>query len=389
MLARTIRVAPKPFQKLNTTSRSLSRTVVYRQEMEQDLLFDNKNGTQIITLNRPDQLNALNLSMVRKLTPNYRLRILSEDQKIKTFILKGAGNKAFCAGGDIKAIAKSKDPTFFREEYELNHLIGTMPKPHVAIIDGITMGGGVGLSVHGSHRIATETTMFAMPETAIGFFTDVGGSYFLPRLPRHLGMYLGLTGARLKGKQVLAAGIATHYVERSALPELENLIIETNTEDPKHLSQILSEKYPIEGASTLLEDLIPDIDKIDRIFSGKTVKEIMKSLEALGNDEWAINSLKAMRAASPTSLRVVHRQITLGKHMTFKECFLMEEGIAYQMMKGHDFFEGVRALLIDKDKNPKWQPPTLDQVERKTIDEYFVVVQDRVNKYIDPLDPDA
>ncbi len=191
------------------------------------------------------------------------------------------------------------------------------------------MGGGVGLSVHGSIRVATETTMFAMPETAIGFFTDVGGSYFLSRLPKHLGMYLGLTGNRLKGKQVLAAGIATHFVPKADLPALEQLIVDADTEDPEQLSKLISERFPVENAT--IKEQFPDIDKIEKVFKNETVDGIVKALEQI-NDEWSQGILKTLRSVSPTSLRVVNRQINLGKHLSFKECFLMEEGIAHQMM---------------------------------------------------------
>jgi len=306
-----------------------------RQEYDpDDVKFEERESTQFILLNRPSQLNALNESMVKKLTPNFRRHLMSEDQKIKTFVMKGAGDKAFCAGGDIKAIVASKDTSFFKQEYELNHIIGTMKKPHVAVIDGITMGGGVGLSIHGSIRVATEHTVFAMPETAIGFFTDVGGSYFLHRLPRNIGTYVALTGARLKGKQVYAAGIATHYVEREHLPKLEELIVSTNTDDPEVLSKAISEAFPTEQTpEELLTELVPEIDKIDKVFQLNSVGEIVKALEEMENeDEWAKKTLKTLKSVSPLSLRVVHRQINLGRTLSFKDCFIMEEGIARQML---------------------------------------------------------
>ncbi|KAL0482300.1 3-hydroxyisobutyryl-CoA hydrolase [Acrasis kona] len=346
------------------------RTMEYDPD---DVQFEERGSVQFITLNRPSQLNALNQSMVKKLTPNFRRHLMTEDQKVKTFVMKGAGEKAFCAGGDIKAIVSSKDTTFFKEEYELNHLIGTMKKPHVAIIDGITMGGGVGLSIHGSIRVATENTVFAMPETAIGFFTDVGGSYFLHRLPRNIGTYLALTGARLKGKQLFAAGIATHYVERASIPKLEELIVSTDTDDASVLSKAITDAFPVESEpEQLLTELVPDIDKIDKVFQLGSMKEIMQTLEEMDQeDEWVSKTLNTLKSVSPLSLRVVHRQINLGRNLSFKDCFVMELGIATQMLKENDFYEGVRALLIDKDKNPKWEPKTLDLVKRERVDPYF------------------
>eukprot|EP01126_Amoeba_proteus_P021381 TRINITY_DN2171_c0_g1_i1.p1 TRINITY_DN2171_c0_g1~~TRINITY_DN2171_c0_g1_i1.p1 ORF type:complete len:262 (+),score=35.35 TRINITY_DN2171_c0_g1_i1:83-868(+) len=216
----------------------------YSQTMGSDEVIVEKRGASVtVTMNRPKVLNSLSLDMVRYLTPLYTQ--WEEDPSVSSIILRGQG-RAFCAGGDIVQIYESgKTGTslsrdFFREEYVLNHLIGTLRTPHVAIIDGITMGGGVGLSVHGKFRVASDNTVFAMPETGIGFFPDVGGTYFLPRLKGALGMFLGLTGYRLKGKHVVCAGIGTHYVPTENLKELENSLSMLTSKDSQHVEELIS-----------------------------------------------------------------------------------------------------------------------------------------------------
>ncbi|KAG2381806.1 hypothetical protein C9374_006190 [Naegleria lovaniensis] len=342
-------------------------------------------SVQVITLNRPKALNSLNLEMVRELTPRYE-QLSSANDPCKIIILKGAGDKAFCAGGDIKAIYESKDPKFFAEEYQLNYLIGTLYEKHkkvqIAFLNGITMGGGVGLSVQpDTIRIATEKTVFAMPETAIGFFCDVGGSYFLPRIPiKGLGMYLALTGARLKGEQCVVAGVATHFVPSDKLGELEELVVKLSRDthngfvSPQMIGNEITKHFPQEQyLNTSHAKSFLHHEKEISLFDpsvNPTVHDIVEGLKKL-NTHHAEHTLKTLEQMSPTSLRVVHRQLRMGAVLGYKECFDMELGIAKHMMFGHDFFEGVRALLVDKDKNPKWNPATLEQVKKKEIDAYF------------------
>ncbi|EFC45188.1 enoyl-CoA hydratase family member, partial [Naegleria gruberi] len=335
-----------------------------------------------VTLNRPKALNSLNLEMVREMTPKYEELLKSETKMI---ILKGSGDKAFCAGGDIKAIYESKDPKFFAEEYQLNYLIGSLYEKHkkvqVALLNGITMGGGVGVSVQpDTLRIATEKTMFAMPETAIGFFCDVGGSYFLPRIPiKGLGMYLALTGSRLKGEQCVVAGVATHFVPSEKLGELEELLVKIAREstgpiDKEFIAKEIEKHFPqhqyihSKHANSFMEHE-KEISLFDPSQS-PSVHDIVEGLKKLDTAH-AHHTLKTLEQMSPTSLRVVHRQLRMGSVLGYKECFDMEYGMAKQMMNGNDFFEGVRALLVDKDKNPKWNPATLDQVKQKDVDMYF------------------
>ena len=350
------------------SSSALNEDVLVQQPAE---------GVVTVTLNRPKALNALNLGMVRKLTPLYKE--WESNASVKGVIMVGVGEKAFCAGGDVVAIYREHPShggsgdltTFFREEYVLDFLIGSLSKPHIAILDGITMGGGVGLSVHGSYRVATEATMFAMPETAIGFFCDVGGSHFLPRLKDHLGMYLALTGARLKGREVFDAGIATHFVSREQVPALIEQL--QGCQGHQDVQRVLHDASSSSSSASSLDAVMEDVS---RCFSKDSVEGIIESLKDT-NNEWASKALKAMEQFSPTSLKVVHEQLCRGREQDLDQNFKMEMRIATEFMRNKDFFEGVRAQLVDKDKSPAWSPSTLQEVTR-----------DMVEKYFQPLPPD-
>ncbi|XP_020713619.1 3-hydroxyisobutyryl-CoA hydrolase, mitochondrial isoform X1 [Ceratitis capitata] len=324
----------------------------------------------MIILNRPKALNALNLEMVRKVYKHLKKCELSKSM----VIIKGAGEKAFCAGGDVRAIVEA-GPTedskaFFREEYTLNALIGNYIIPYVAIIDGITMGGGVGLSVHGKYRVATERTLFAMPETAIGLFPDVGGSYFLPRLQGKLGLFLGLTGFRLKGEDLLKAGIATHYCESAKLEDLQNDLL--NCKDADTVQEIL-EKY---NTPTKKEFVLNEVmDKINTCFTADSVEEIFENLKKDGSD-WANKTLETLNKVSPLSLKVTFRQLNLGSQLLLPQCLKMEYRMVVRHLEDSDFKEGVRALLIDKDQKPKWNPPTLESVTQERVDSFFQKLPD-------------
>lgn len=286
-------------------------------------------------------------------------------------IVKGATGKAFSAGGDVRSVVKegsasqaSKD--FFGQVYTLADLVGRYKSPYVAFIDGITMGGSVGLAVHGTYRIATERTMVGLPETAIGLFPDVGGSYFLPRLDGNLGLYLGLTGARIKGKDVFRAGLATHFCDSGRLPELEHDLMETNNETD--VKTVLNRFCPVDPAER--DPKIKNLDQINKCFSASNVEGIVKQLELDGSD-WAQNTLKLLNKVSPTSLKVTHRQLEYGSKMNLPDCLKMEYRMLVRHLEGHDFNEGVRAVLIDRDQQPKWKPITLEEVNEDIIKTYF------------------
>lgn len=251
------------------------------------VLSEEVNDKGVLTLNRPKALNAVNLEMVAKVHEQ-----LSQWQKTKSLILmKGAGEKSFCAGGDVRSIVESKDPSFgrnfFRTEYQTNHMIGSLKIPYIALIDGITMGGGVGMSVHGKYRVATERTLFAMPETAIGLFPDVGGSYFLPRLTGKIGLYLALTGARLKGRDVLSVGVATHYCDSAKIPELEAAILELK--NANEVGKVLDKLCPVDNTSVF--SLAKHLDQINKCFAAPTIEGILANLEQDKSD-WAEKTIQ-------------------------------------------------------------------------------------------------
>lgn len=304
---------------------------------ENDVLFEEVNDKGIIILNRPKALNSLNMSMVNKLYPK-----LKEWENKKNFVIvKGAGEKAFCAGGDVKAIIeagfkgnKQLGKDFFKNEYKTNGLIGSYKIPYIAFIDGIVMGGGVGLSVHGHYRIATERTLFAMPETQIGLFPDVGGSYILPRLSGRLGWYLALSGVRLKGSDVLMAGIATHYVESKDLKKLEVALLECRNEHD--IQNVLSNfnKKNLPDFS-----LKPVLDQIDKCFAPQSMEEIIAKLKT-DNSKWAADTLNLLNKMSPTSMKVTLKQLEKGKMLSLNECLQMEYNLAVNCLENKDFYEG-------------------------------------------------
>uniref|UniRef100_A0A182TUV5 3-hydroxyisobutyryl-CoA hydrolase, mitochondrial n=1 Tax=Anopheles melas TaxID=34690 RepID=A0A182TUV5_9DIPT len=331
------------------------------------VLTEEVGSKGVITLNRPKALNAINLEMVRLI---YDAMKQWESTK-SVVIVKSVGDKAFCAGGDVRAITETSNVElarkFFSTEYRLNALIGSYRPTYIAFIDGITMGGGVGLSVHGKYRIATERTMFAMPETAIGLFPDVGGGYFLPRLEGKLGLYLGLTGFRLKGRDVHKAGVATHYVESKNLAALEQqLLATTSGAEVESVLDRFSEKRDAGTEFVLAKQL----QQINECFSAPTVEAIFKQLERDGS-EWAQNTLKLLHKMSPTSMVVTQKQLELGGKMDLKTCLKMEYRLAVHHAIDSDFKEGVRALLIDRDQKPRWNPATLAEVDPARIEQFF------------------
>ncbi|KAG5869990.1 hypothetical protein JTB14_008146 [Gonioctena quinquepunctata] len=359
-------------QNLTLTCRQNPRVIIpilirKMSSQQNDVIIQEIGDKGVITLNRPKALNALNLSMVNKINP-----ILKDwESKKKCVLVKGAGGKAFCAGGDVRAVieARQKGETlgkdFFKMEYATNGLIGSYKIPYIAIIDGIVMGGGVGLSVHGHYRIATERTLFAMPETQIGFFPDVGGTYFLPRLKGKLGWYLALTGQRLRGSDVLKAGIATHFCDSKQLSDLEQSLLKcSNHEDIK----VVLDKF---GKNDIPEfSLNPVLDKINHCFSSPTIERIILNLEEDGSN-WAKETIELLKKMSPTSLKVTLKQLEIGSNMNLNDCLSLEYKMCLNFLKNTDFSEGVRALLIDKDQNPKWDLPTLSEVSDDFVRSHF------------------
>jgi enoyl-CoA hydratase len=327
-----------------------------------------------ITLHRPDALHALTTPMCEAMI--VALLAWRDDPAVKVVLVDHApGTRGFCAGGDIRMLADSgaKDGAdarrFFHTEYRLNHLIQSYPKPYVALIDGVTMGGGVGISVHGQFRIATDKTTFAMPETGIGLFPDVGGGWFLPRLLEpEFGTWLALTGARLKGEDCVTAGIATHYVPSELLGAVRAQIAgAAQTHDP--------EKALRSGLDALCEakrkPIVPAPGALAPLFGFDTVEEIFAALAA-SRGAWPRQQLETLQTKSPQTLKVALRQLRAGARCkTFADNMAMEYRIGARVVARHDFLEGVRAVLIDKDNAPRWAPADLAGVTDAMLDEIF------------------
>lgn len=358
--------------------------------MTDEISFSEDGGLASIALNRPKALNALTHDMIRALAP--KLDRWEDDDAVKAILIKGAGEKAFCAGGDVRAVWYSmmkaaegggyscQGPSelsraFFLDEYRLNHDIHALSKPYIALIDGVTMGGGVGLSIHGSHRVATERLMFAMPESAIGLFPDVGGGWFLPRLPGETGMYLALTGARLGAAGALALGVATHMVPAGRIEEFEAALA----------TELAGASNGRAAVNDVLERFAetPDADGdpvvagravIDRCFAQQSVEAIFDALsrEADGGSAFAAETRDVLLKKSPTSLKISFAQLRRGRDMSsLAQVLAMEYRMTQRCMAGGDFFEGIRAVLVDKDHAPTWDPATLAEVSDDLVESYF------------------
>ncbi|XP_071384496.1 3-hydroxyisobutyryl-CoA hydrolase, mitochondrial isoform X1 [Centroberyx affinis] len=340
-----------------------------------EVLLENVGNAGVITLNRPKVLNALNLPMIRHIYP--QLKKWEKDDETDIVIIKGAGGKAFCAGGDIRVVTeagKVGDPLaqdFFHEEYLLNSVIGNYKKPYIALIDGITMGGGVGLSVHGRFRVATEKTLFAMPETAIGLFPDVGGGYFLPRLQGKLGLFLALTGFRLKGRDVQRAGVASHFVESQKIPALEKELVDLKSPSAEDVSRVL-DSYQNQSSLDAQKPFVLEEHRadIDRLFSSSSVEGILQNLKTDGSP-FAKKQAEILSRMSPTSLKITYKQLQAGASLSLQDVLVMEYRLSQACLRGCDFYEGVRALLVDKDQSPKWNPSSLEEVSDQSVEECF------------------
>jgi len=332
---------------------------------ETEILFERRGAIGLVTLNRPRALNALTHAMC--LAMDAQLQEWERDAAVAAVVIRGTGEKAFCAGGDIRALYESgKAGTsyaidFYRDEYRLNARIKHYPKPYIALLHGIVMGGGFGLSVHGSHRVAAENVVFAMPETGIGLFPDVGGSFALPRCPGELGMYFALTGARVKTADVIYAQVATHHVPAEHFEALTERLASGQTPDTA-IGALAKDP----GTPTLEGLRGP----IDRHFAGDSVEEILAALDATGS-EWSRETAAIIRTKSPTSSKVAFRQLREGRKLSFDDCMRMEFRMVHGIIAGHDFYEGVRAAIVEKDNKPVWNPADLSQVSVEDVDGYF------------------
>jgi len=337
-----------------------------------DILFERRGAAGLVTLNRPQALNAVSLGMVRALTR--QLAEWESDPEIARVIVTSNDTRAFSAGGDLRALYDlgragryEEALGYFREEYALNARIKGYRKPYVSLIDGIVMGGGVGISVHGSHRVAGDKFIFAMPEVGIGFFPDVGATFFLPRLPAALGIYCALTGERLDAADAVAAGVATHRVPSAQFPDL----IETLCRALPLDASLAACARPAAGGPVVSRGRA-----IATLFTGERVDDILAALDATGaaggtDAAFASAAAALIRTKSPTSLKVTLAQMQRGSALDFAECMRTELRIVSRVVRGHDFYEGVRAVIIDKDQAPRWQPSTLAAVSAAEVERHF------------------
>ena len=388
-----------------------------------EILIDRRGTAGIITLNRPAALNAVTRGMVATL--HEALELWRHDGAVSRVIVMAAGERAFSAGGDLRQIydfgrtgRQSEVLAFWREEYTLNAAIKHYPKPYVALIDGIVMGGGVGISIHGSHRVAGDRFQFAMPEVSIGFFPDVGGTWFLPRLPGEFGTWCALCGDRIKAADAVATKVATHRVASVRFPDLVEALCgavavdailaafaePTSSPFPTHPSP-----SPLVGegrgggsggfglAAPHLPTPTPDPSPqgggekgvqsgitarrgaIDRLFAAGSVEAILAGLDAEAGSgsrdaEWSRATAAALRAKAPTSLKLALAQMRRGRDWSFAQCMRAEFRIASRAAYGEDFYEGIRAVIVDKDNAPRWRPATLAEVSDASIEHYFAPI---------------
>jgi enoyl-CoA hydratase len=339
------------------------------------ILFERRGAAGIVTLNRPKALNAITHAMVRALAA--QLDAWARDDAVTRVIVTANGERAFSAGGDIRALydlitagRQEEALRFFREEYVLNAAIKRYPKPYVSLIDGIVMGGGVGISIHGSHRVAGEKYAFAMPEVGIGFFPDVGATYALPRLAGEIGTYQALTGERLKAADAVLSGAATHHVKSHRFGDLKDALCGT---DP--VNAVLADFMESVGPG----EVMPRRRTIDRTFSWGSVDAILGALhtesqKVTDHSEWSARTAQIIRTKSPTSLMLALAQMRYGRTHSFEACMAAEFRIVSRIVYGSDMVEGVRAVIVDKDNAPRWSPPDLALVPESEVLRHFAAL---------------
>ena len=331
--------------------------------------YSENGNTAIITLNRPNNLNALNYEMI--ISIEECLKNINKNKNIKLIIFKGEGDKAFCAGGDVKSFYEEKltninklRKNFFYREYKLNYLIKKYKKPIISFVNGICMGGGVGIAMHSSIVIVSENVKFAMPECTIGLFPDVGSSNFLSKLKSNIGLYIALTGKRLVSGDLIELGLANYCVSRNNFKSLEKRLI--NIKNMRSIHKIIDEYSEKTNSS-----IFPSLNKnINSIFKYNKVEKIISLLES-SNEIWAEEAFKAMNKSSPTSLKISLKQLRLSKYKSFKDNLIMDYRLSQSCMAGVDFYEGVRSVLVDKDFKPIWSPNKVQDVSSKLVVSHF------------------
>ncbi|AOT72578.1 enoyl-CoA hydratase/isomerase family protein [Geosporobacter ferrireducens] len=352
-----------------------------------EILYHVSKGVGWIKFNRSHALNALSFEMIESL---YKvLQKWKNDDCVAIICIEGEGDKAFCAGGDVRALYDLRDSNveeyalkFFSMEYRMNMTMHTYPKPILAYINGIVMGGGVGVSMGASHRIITEKTKWAMPEMNIGLYPDVGGSYFLTRMPGYVGRYLALTSVTIGPVDVLYAGAADYFIDSRAWGDVKAVIegmtwIKDSAE--LQLNVLLAVSQQVISSKNFQMNLLNEStlalteEKITEHFALERIEDIISRLEASAEngDLWAKETLDILLEKSPTSLKVTLQQLIKGEKKNLFDCFMMELEMSMNFMKSHDFYEGVRAVLVDKDRMPRWKPKTLSDVAEEDISAFF------------------
>lgn len=342
--------------------------------MSTDLIFTREQHIGLVTINRPQALNALTLPMILAL--QQQLTLWQDDHRIHAVVVRAVEGKAFCAGGDVRWLydaGRAKNPEqmqFFLHEYRLNQLIHDYPKPYIALMDGVTMGGGVGISMHGSHPVASERFVFAMPETGIGFFPDIGASHLLARCPDHVGMYLGLTGNRVNATDAYELGLLKHVIKSDDCSDVLHALIQADL--ASDAATRVTDCLQTFAAPVLPPSITEQRGYIAHCFKESTVESIIDALKNT-NEEWHRDIGVNLNRKSPLSLKVTLRQLQEAEHKTLADCLRVDYCLVGHFMRDHDFYEGVRALLVDKDKSPRWQPATLSNVTESMVNGYFEI----------------
>jgi enoyl-CoA hydratase len=350
----------------------------------EDIQLERRGALGLVTLNRPTALNTLSLAMYRVMDP--KLVEWASDPSVRAIVVRGAGGRAFCAGGDVRAIYDARrhpqdrpgdyKADFFREEYRLIERVHRFPKPYIALMDGIAMGGGMGVSVNGSHRVATERSLCAMPEVHLGLFPDVGATRYLNLCPGRIGLYLALTGARIKAADMLYCGFATHYLPHERLVDAIDALAGIDWRAGKEHAQVeavLARYQENPGAPPLASSRA----RIDRCFAGDSVEAILEALAKEGSD-WARETRAIIERASPISLKITFHQMKLGERgMDIETALALEYRMTQHVMAAHDFFEGIRAMLVDKDQKPRWQHASLAEISEAEVARYFETLGER------------
>ena len=351
--------------------------------VNKDILFEKANRCGVVTLNRKKTLNALTYDMLASLSPHYKA--WSDDIDIYCIVMRSADPRGFCAGGDLRAIYEWHEQSevgstldHYGVEYKHNWALEKLKKPHISLIDGVVMGGGVGITFYGTHRVVGENTRFAMPEVGVGYFPDIGASYFLPRMPGKTGMYLALTGRAAGPADAFYLGFATHCIKADKFASILSELCEAEPVD-----ELLYRHHEDPGEAELAR-LRPTID---RIFAAESVEEIVEGLRAERGElaEWAHETADEIGRKSPLSLKVAFRQVREGAQLELEQALRLEYRIARRFLQGDQLYEGIRAALIDKDRKPKWNPASLEEVTPEMVDRYFAPLDQGELELIDPF----